>query len=306
LSVVETDKLGKLARLQGGVFARSQVLRLGYTYDQIARRLETQQWRRVIGSVLAGATTQLDARSLEWAAYLACGPAAVLSGPSAIRRHGLDALPTADTLHWVTVPPERHMSFRGVRTIRESLAADDVVLVGGMRVTTVSRSVVDTLRVEPHFVGQPVLDRALLRAWLTVDDLATSVHQFAGRRGVGRLRMHLGRVRTGARSEAERRLHHLLEDAKLVGWSADFKVYDSGGALMAVLDVAFAARKVAVEVDGLAFHSDPERFQRDRTRQNWLVNQGWIVLRFTWDDLTERPAIVIATIRRTLSRQDPT
>ena len=41
----------------------------------------------------------------------------------------------------------------------------------------------------------------------------------------------------------------------------------------------------------------PERFQRDRSRQNRLVAAGWTVLRFTWRDLVERPGYVVRTIR---------
>jgi very-short-patch-repair endonuclease len=36
-------------------------------------------------------------------------------------------------------------------------------------------------------------------------------------------------------------------------------------------------------------------------RQNRLVAAGYIVLRFTWDDLRDRPAQVIADIRRSLA-----
>jgi very-short-patch-repair endonuclease len=62
--------------------------------------------------------------------------------------------------------------------------------------------------------------------------------------------------------------------------------------------VVFASAKLVVEVDGLAFHVTPERFQRDRQRQNRLVAAGWTVLRFTWMDLTERPSYVVASVRR--------
>jgi very-short-patch-repair endonuclease len=58
---------------------------------------------------------------------------------------------------------------------------------------------------------------------------------------------------------------------------------------------------IAIEVDGWAFHHSPERFQRDRTRQNDLVALGWTVLRFTWGDLVERPGYVVAAIRRQLA-----
>jgi very-short-patch-repair endonuclease len=203
---------------------------------------------------------------------------------------------------WVTIPAERHVKFSGVRTIREALPEADVIDIDGMRVTTLERSVIDTLRILPDYAGQPILDRALLRGWLTVDGLQTRCDQFDGRRGVARLRAHLKRVSTGARSEAERLLHRRLDDARITGWTPDLKIFDENGVLVAVLDVAFEKEKVAVEVDGLAFHTDPDRFQRDRTRQNWLVNQGWTVLRFTWDDLSQRRRQVIETILAALQQ----
>jgi len=55
-------------------------------------------------------------------------------------------------------------------------------------------------------------------------------------------------------------------------------------------------------VDGWAWHVDVERFQADRRRQNRLVAAGWTVLRFTWHDLTGRPAEVIAEIRVAVAR----
>lgn len=61
------------------------------------------------------------------------------------------------------------------------------------------------------------------------------------------------------------------------------------------------AAKVAVEIDGLAFHSSPEDFHGDRVRQNRIALLGWQVLRFTWLDLTEHPQRVITEIRRAIS-----
>jgi very-short-patch-repair endonuclease len=303
VSGTAAERLATLALRQHGVFARRQALELGFTSDMIARRVDRNEWRRVIGSVLTAATTRLDSPGMEWAAYLAAGPGAVLSGPSALRRHGIE--PGMDQRTWVTVPPERHVTFGGVRTIREVLRSDDVVTVDGMCTTTALRSIIDTLRVLPEQVTEAMLDRALLRGLLTVEDLASYAEQFAGRRGVRRLRRHLERVATGARSHAERRLHELLTGEGLDGWVANVRVFDDSEGLRAVLDVAFAEAKVAVEIDGLAFHVDPEHFQRDRSRQNWLVNNGWAILRFTWDDLTRRPGMVIATIRNALNTHSP-
>ncbi len=74
------------------------------------------------------------------------------------------------------------------------------------------------------------------------------------------------------------------------------------GHVVAVLDLAFPDRRLAIEIDGWAWHHNPERFQEDPRRQNALVAAGWTVLRFTWADLVERPEHVLATVVRILGR----
>jgi very-short-patch-repair endonuclease len=69
------------------------------------------------------------------------------------------------------------------------------------------------------------------------------------------------------------------------------------------VDVAFVKQKVAIEVDGLAHHSDSEDFHNDRVRQNSIVLLGWQVLRFTWLDLVEYPQRFIAVIRSATSER---
>lgn len=63
----------------------------------------------------------------------------------------------------------------------------------------------------------------------------------------------------------------------------------------------FPGKQIAIEVDGYAFHSEVADFIGDRSRQNYLVLNGWQVLRFTWWDLTEHPERVIAEIQRVIS-----
>src|SRR5262249_6451131 len=113
------------------------------------------------------------------------------------------------------------------------------------------------------------------------------------------LRGLLAAIRPGAHSTAERLLHGLLDDAGLTGWRPQHTIALPSGRV--TVDVAFPDRRVAVEVDGWAWHTDPEQFQRDRSRQNELVTAGWTVLRFTWLDLTERPDLVLDTLCNTLA-----
>jgi very-short-patch-repair endonuclease len=66
------------------------------------------------------------------------------------------------------------------------------------------------------------------------------------------------------------------------------------------LDFAYPERRLAIELDGYAFHSSPERFRADRERQNLVSLAGWLVLRFTWHDITQRPVSVALTIAEAL------
>ena len=54
---------------------------------------------------------------------------------------------------------------------------------------------------------------------------------------------------------------------------------------------------VAIEVDGYESHSRCDVFQDDRVRGNELELAGWMVLRFTWHQLTRRPDYVIRVLR---------
>lgn len=105
----------------------------------------------------------------------------------------------------------------------------------------------------------------------------------------------------GSHAESERVMIRLLRSNGIRGWEANVAIHD-GGRTIGVGDIVFADRYLVVEIDGQAWHSTPDRFQRDRERQNELVNAGWTVLRFTWNDLTLHPETVVAAIARALMR----
>lgn len=95
-------------------------------------------------------------------------------------------------------------------------------------------------------------------------------------------------------SPAERRLHALLGGVS--GWVANRRLRIDG--ITVVPDVLFEASRLVVEVDGYQVHGGPAAFQRDRDRQNLLVGHGYVVLRLTWWDLTDRPEHCLRLILR--------
>ncbi len=73
-----------------------------------------------------------------------------------------------------------------------------------------------------------------------------------------------------------------------------------GRRLLGRVDFALPDLRLAIEVDGYERHASLQAFQHDRARQNDLVAAGWTVLRFTWDDLRQRPERVAGAVFRVL------
>ncbi|KQR12156.1 endonuclease domain-containing protein [Cellulomonas sp. Leaf334] len=66
------------------------------------------------------------------------------------------------------------------------------------------------------------------------------------------------------------------------------------------VDLVVAGR-VVVELDGLAYHSGRREFREDRRRDRELALQGYVVLRFTAEDVLGDLARLVATVRAALS-----
>ncbi|MDQ1665917.1 MAG: hypothetical protein QOH75_1948 [Actinomycetota bacterium] len=286
--------LADIAAQQEGVFSRAQARAGGYSAFRIRHRIQSGDWVELFdGRVLRSAHTTLSTTSWDHAALLATGHRSVLAGPSASRWWGVD-VPWPQPFVIVQVTSRREPS--GITVLRDPPADEDVVLRDGVMITSRPRTVVDCLRVLPMRTGSDLLDRVLQQRWITFEDLVFRTHELTGRRGVPKLVGQIRTARPGTRSEAERLMVRLLRRAGITGWRANFPLDGVG-----VLDLAFLTRRVAIEIDGRAWHSAGDRFQADRRRQNRLVLQGWTVLRFTWEDLTCRPHQVIAQVRAALA-----
>jgi very-short-patch-repair endonuclease len=167
----------------------------------------------------------------------------------------------------------------------------DVVERSGLRVTALPLTVIEAAVRKGG--GAALMDTALQRL-VDLRQLWDAHLRNKGRHGSPGARRLLLAASDGARSEAERLLVKLLREAGITGWKTNYPV---GGYKV---DVAFPGQMVAIEVDGWAFHSDPEVFAKDRKRQNAISLLGWKVLRFTWLDLTEYPQRVIAEIKHAI------
>jgi very-short-patch-repair endonuclease len=176
----------------------------------------------------------------------------------------------------------------------------------GMRITDPTRTIIDLGLVLPIWSVRDALSRGITSRLLRVSEVKAVRDALGrkGRNGTGVVRELLEERLLTARpdeSVLERRLADLVRRYDLPPMAVQHEVWHAGRFIGRV-DGAYVDRRLAIEVDGFEHHSSPEAFQRDRTRQNRLVALGWTVLRFTWDDVVRRPAMVASTIREAINR----
>jgi hypothetical protein len=63
------------------------------------------------------------------------------------------------------------------------------------------------------------------------------------------------------------------------------------------VDAVWLEAKLVIELDGRKFHSDAEALAADSEKTRYLRSLGFRVLRFTWNDVVERPEWVVNQIR---------
>ncbi|MGO4446380.1 DUF559 domain-containing protein [Mycobacterium sp. 2YAF39] len=277
-------------RQHDGVITLEQARQAGLSRHAVDRRVRNGHWRRCSRGVYFADDRPFTDAARVRAAVWGYGPEASASGLAAAWWHSLTKFPPE--IVEVTVPRTSHHPHRdGVRTRRRDLARSDVVERNGMRVTELGLTVVEAA---VRTRGGAVLMDSALQRHVDLRDLWRAHLRNTGRHGSPAARRLLQAASGGARSEAERLLVKLLRQAGIEGWRANYPV--SGYQV----DVGFPNVRVAIEVDGLAFHSDADAFVADRQRQNIITLHGWKVLRFTWIDLTQYPHRVVAEIKHAI------
>jgi len=288
---VQYEVIEDFLRRQDGVITLAQARVAGLSEWAVRRRVRSGQWRRCGLGVYFADDRPFSAAARIRAAVWERGTRATASGLAAAWWLGLMSTPPAITE--ITVPLSSHgRSARDTSVRRRDLADADITEYRWLRTTAPALTVLEA-SVNPSG-GAAIMDTALQRR-LDLEDLRRAHERNRGRRGAVAAQTLLKAAAGGARSEAERLMVQLLEQARITGWYANFPVGNY------VIDIAFPHQRIAIEIDGWAFHSDQEAFQRDRARQNRLSLQGWQVLRFTWLDLVQRPEQVLAQVHAALS-----
>jgi very-short-patch-repair endonuclease len=287
----------EIARRQAGVIRRGQLVWAGLTRNQIDHLGRTQvltgtAYRGVYR--VGGAPRSPEAEA--WGAVL--GAKAVLSHISAAIWWDLPV--EADgRLHVVRRERARFTDVHGVRVHRTLLAPEMITARFGLDVTTKIETLLDCLGWLPHTSARSLLDRSFQQGWLRSADIERRLHEQPGRWGNRALSRLLRESQPGAEAESERRAQRLLRGAGIRGWTGNYPVVLFGERFR--IDIAFPELKVAIEIDGWAFHRSRERRDRDNRKRNLLVKAGWVVLSFGWEDVVTAPDDFLGVVASVLA-----
>jgi very-short-patch-repair endonuclease len=280
-----------LAAATDGVLTVQQLAREGLGMRDIHRSRSRGGWTSPVRGILVVPEPADAFRASVRAATLAC-PSGIVCRGTAARLHELQGLPLwqPSELPTLVLPSDlKRTQRRGLRLHWSTVVDDDLEHVDDFPRTRVVRTLADLRRL-PRAALVSLLDSALHQDRCPIADL----------QAVPALATALALADGRSESPLETRLRLVLTAAGLAPEELQFVLRSAAGRFLARLDMAWPGRRPAVEADGRG-HDQPEALYRDRDRQNDIVLEGWTMLRFTWSDVTQRPAQVVALMRAALA-----
>lgn len=283
------DELHQLFAEQGGVATSGQLLER-LTRHRFDRLTETGVFERIWHGIycLGEPTELLRLRGLD----LAAGRPVAVCLATAAAVHGFDTEQPAD-LHVLNPPGCALRDGDGLVVHRREGAP--LVKVAGRHVTSPAWTAVEVARSLRRGRALATLDAALRSGTCTLPDLWRAAIEQKGRRGIVAVRQLLPLADPRAESPMESEARLVMIDGNLPMPELQFELTDGNGELRR-LDFAWPDAKVAVEYDGVDWHSEPDVMRRDRRRRAALMDVGWTVLPVVFEDVRYEPRQMVARI----------
>ncbi|MBM7791119.1 type IV toxin-antitoxin system AbiEi family antitoxin domain-containing protein [Tenggerimyces flavus] len=298
------------------VLSRQQAFALGYSDKQIKARIRRGEWEHVRRGVYVDgpAWRAMDAlgrhRVSIQAVRLTLNDDAVVSHISAAILHGWDSWRVPlDTVTVTREPPQHPRREAGVDHHVATLAADEVVEIRGMRVTSPERTMVDVAR-SYAFEQAVVLCDGALRSGAALGralELYLRQSQWPGaRHALPAIEFADG----GSESVGESRLRVLCHRHGLPRPILQAPIYGLDGCVIARGDLLFEDERTLVEFDGklkygrgARFDVDPREvlFKEKRREDAIREEAGLEVVRVVWSDL-DSPDHTAARLRAAFAR----
>jgi hypothetical protein len=293
-----------LVRRQHGVIAREQAMSCGIGRPVLNYRGRAGgPWPAILPGVYLthNGTATDDQRDM--AALLYAGPHGVLTGPAALRRHGV-AAPLADVVDVLVPQGVQRVDAGFARLHRTVRLPRGFCVAGEIRYALVPRAVADAVRGLPDLSDvRAVVAGAVQRRLCTVEHLAEEL-EYGPKQGSALLRRALAEVADGVRSAAEGRLYALIKRARLPVPMFNPRLF-VGRDFLAVPDCWWPDAGVVAEVDSREWHLSPREWENTLARHARMSAAGIIVLPFPPKRIRTEGSAVIAEIRSALAAGRP-
>ena len=208
-------------------------------------------------------------------------------------------------------PPFHLVTLRSRRTTRPGHAVHttidlpliDRTVVAGIPVTSPTRTIIDLATHLDAAALTTAVDSAL-RDGLTSEDFLHRrmvALRGKGRYGIPRLLAVVAgsEIARGGHSWLEREFLRLVAQARLP-LPRTQQVLARRGTRLVRVDCRFADSPVVVELLGYRFHRSPQQMRIDAERANQLLLAGFLPFQFTYLQVVEEPAMVMATVASAL------
>jgi predicted transcriptional regulator of viral defense system len=289
---METLRVATVAGKQWGVIGISQLRDCGVTASTVSRWRQRGTLHLLHPGVYAFGHRSIPIDGRMVAALLHAGPDSSLSHATAAWWWGLTdeepvVIEVSSTAHsrsckGVFVHQRRHF---------------DATRYRRFPITTIQQTLLDFAATASVTAVRRALAEADYRKLLDPDAVAATAGR--GRPGSARLREALARHQprlARTRSQLEREFLGLCEragiplpdvNARVNGWT---------------VDALWRRERVVVELDGYDNHRTPAQIERDRRKELQLRAAGFVVLRYTWDQINDESHAVVADVLAMLER----
>lgn len=214
----------------------------------------------------------------------------VLVDRSAASLHDVDVLDYAE----LDVPPDVEIASvggagatrrGGVLGGKRDLRPDEIMTIGGVRVTTPIRTACDIACLRGRWRAIATLDVFRDKYGLTEAALTAMLPRYRGRRGVTQLRELIPLSRPGVDSQPESWIRVDIVDEGYPMPAAQVWAWVPGWGRVKI-ENAYEHLRIGVEYDGEDDHSDDADVARDEARRDALRRAGWIIIVVRRDGLT--------------------
>lgn len=286
----------------------------GYSRDEVARMLARGELVHLRRGAYARATGQIlderdEHRRLIIATLPQVSPRSVVSHASAAALHQLPVWKSAlDRVHLTRDRLNGGRRDRIVHLHSTPISPDEIIELDGLRVTSLSRTVIDVARSLPYEQSVCIGDAALAAGLGTIE-LESALKHASYRPGVASARRVSAFLDGRSESPGESLSRISLAQAGIAPSELQYAVRTSTSVLVGRSDFCWPEHRTLGEFDGKVKYGrllkpgqEPGDVVFDeKIREDALRDLGWQVVRWTWADLS-RPHIIVDRLQRAFAR----